>query len=104
MSFPHLVLFFPVLPLLVNRGVTTQAPSNNTSNNYNISNNTGKRNSNQKKYVAFNIKQWRIVFFRIELQKRKKHVMYVDGGHAIAAMSIYKTNLTMEETFLTKEF
>ncbi len=29
--------------------------------------------------------------------------MYVDGGHAIAAMNIYKSYLIMEETLLTKE-
>ncbi len=69
-SLPHLVSLFPTPPipaLLVSRGVITQVPSssnNNTSGNTN-NNNTNKRNSrtqNQKKPIAFNIKQQRVVF------------------------------------------
>jgi hypothetical protein len=40
----------------------------------------------------------------IELQRRNEHVVYVDGGCVMAVVSIYKSNLIMEETFLTKEF
>jgi hypothetical protein len=29
-------------------------------------------------------------------------MVYVNNGHVIAAMSIYKSNLTMEETFFDK--
>jgi len=38
-----------------------------------------------------------------ELQRRNEHVVYVDGGRAMAVVSIYKSNLIMEETLLTKE-
>jgi hypothetical protein len=75
---------------LVGRGVTTQAPSNNSNNNNNTSNNTNIRNlriQSQKKSTTFNIKQERRVFL-ISLKKRKKHVMYVNGGRVMAAVSI----------------
>jgi hypothetical protein len=43
--------------------------------------------------------------FFLELNyKERRTIMYVDGGHAMAAMSIYKSYLIMEETLLTKEF
>jgi phosphatidate phosphatase PAH1 len=41
----------------------------------------------QKKYVAFNIKQQRKVFLELNYKERKI-MMYVDGGRAMAAMSI----------------
>jgi hypothetical protein len=41
-------------------------------------------------------------FSRIKLKRRKKNVVYVNGGHVIAAMNIYKSSLTMEETLPDK--
>ncbi len=41
-------------------------------------------------------------FSRIKLKRRKENVVYVNGGRVITAVSIYKSNLTMEETFLDK--
>ncbi len=41
-------------------------------------------------------------FSRIKLQIRKENVVYVNGGYGIAAVSIYKSNLTMEETLPDK--
>jgi hypothetical protein len=40
----------------------------------------------------------------IKLQRRKENIVYVNGGHVIVVVSIYKSNLTMEELSLTKEF
>jgi hypothetical protein len=77
-SLPHLVSFFlaPSTPaLLVSRGVTAQAPfSSNNNNNNTSNNNTNKRNSktqSQKKSVAFNIKQQRVVFLELSCKKGK---------------------------------
>jgi hypothetical protein len=36
--------------------------------------------------------------------KKEKHVMYVDGGRAMAAMNILKSYLIMEEILLIKKF
>jgi hypothetical protein len=36
------------------------------------------------------------------LKRKKKNVVYVNGGCVIAAVSILKSNLIMEETFLDK--
>jgi hypothetical protein len=36
------------------------------------------------------------------LKRRKENVVYVNGGHVISAVSIYKSNLTMEETLPDK--
>jgi hypothetical protein len=33
-----------------------------------------------------------------KLQRRKEHVMYVNGGRVMAAMNIYKSYLNMEKT------
>jgi hypothetical protein len=41
-------------------------------------------------------------FSRIKLEKRKENVVYVNSGCVIPAMSIYKSNLTIEETFPNK--
>jgi len=38
----------------------------------------------------------------IKLQRRKKNVMYINGGHVISVVNIYKSNLTMDETFFDK--
>jgi hypothetical protein len=56
-----------ILALLVGRNVTTQASSGN--------NNTSKRNlktQSQKKFVAFNIKQQRVVFLKLSCKEGKK--------------------------------
>jgi hypothetical protein len=55
-----LVSLFPVLLLLVGKGVITQAPFSSNNNNNNTNNNIGKGNSrtqSQKKSASFNIKQ-----------------------------------------------
>jgi hypothetical protein len=76
-SLPHLVSFFLALPflvLLVGRGVTTQAPSSNNNNNNNTNTNINKRKSrtqSQKKFVAFNIRQQRVVFLELNCKERK---------------------------------
>ncbi len=41
-------------------------------------------------------------FSCIELKRRKKNVVYVNGDRVIVAMSIQKSSLTMEETFPNK--
>ncbi len=42
-------------------------------------------------------------FSRIKLNRiRKENVMYVNGGHVILVVNIWKSSLTMEETFLDK--
>jgi hypothetical protein len=41
-------------------------------------------------------------FFRIKLKRRKKNVVYVNGGHVIAAVNIQKYSMTMEKTFPNK--
>jgi hypothetical protein len=41
-------------------------------------------------------------FSRIKLKRRKENVVYINGGRVIAAVSIYKSSLTMEETFPDK--
>jgi hypothetical protein len=35
-----------------------------------------------------------------KLKRRKENVMYVNSGHVIAVMSIYKSNHTMEESLI----
>ncbi len=60
-SLPHLVLLFlaPLIPALLanNRGVTAQAPfDNSNSNNNNTSSKRNLRTQSQEKFVAFNIK------------------------------------------------
>jgi hypothetical protein len=37
-----------------------------------------------------------------KLKKRKENIVYVNSGHVIAIVSIYKSNPTMEETFPDK--
>ncbi len=67
---------------------TTQAPS--SSHNTSRTTTRAKRKSrtqNQKKFVAFNIKQQRS-FSRIELQRRNEDVMCVDGGRVVTTVSI----------------
>jgi hypothetical protein len=41
-------------------------------------------------------------FSRIKLKRRKENIVFVNGGHVIATMNIYKSSLTMEETFPDK--
>jgi hypothetical protein len=36
------------------------------------------------------------------LKTRKENIVYVNGDCVIIAMSIYKSSMTMEETFLNK--
>jgi len=36
------------------------------------------------------------------LKRTKENIVYVNGGRVITAMNIWKSNLTMEETFLNK--
>jgi hypothetical protein len=43
-----------------------------------------KRNpkiQSQENFVAFNIKQQRVVFSKIKLKRRKENIMYVNGGY-----------------------
>ncbi len=41
-------------------------------------------------------------FSCIKLQRRKKNVVYVNGGRVIVVLSIQKSNLTMDETLPNK--
>jgi hypothetical protein len=53
--------------------------------------NNSKRNSrtqSQKKSVAFNIKQQRVVFLELNCKEGKKNVVYVNDGHVMTAVSI----------------
>jgi hypothetical protein len=81
--------------LLVSRNVTAQAlsGSSNIGTNSNVSNNTStnktSRTQKQKKSATFNIKQQIVVFLELNCKERKKkHVMYVNGGRVMAVMSI----------------
>jgi hypothetical protein len=38
----------------------------------------------------------------INCKEGKKNIVYINGGHVIAAVSIQKSNLTMEETLTNK--
>ncbi len=41
-------------------------------------------------------------FSCIKLKKRKENIVYVNGGHVIAVVGIYKSSLIMEEILLDK--
>jgi hypothetical protein len=71
---------------LVGTGVTSQAPSSNNNNNTN--NKKNPRTQSQEKSATFNIKQQKVVFLELNCKERKEIVVYVNGGHAIVAVSI----------------
>jgi len=71
---------------LVGRGVTSQAPFRSNNNNTNSKKNP--RTQSQEKSATFNIKQQRVVFLELNCKERKEIVVYVNGGHAIATVSI----------------
>ncbi len=77
-------IILPILALLVGKNVTSQPPfgSSNTSNNKNL------KTQSEKKSGTFDIKQQRVVFLELNCKERKKNVVYVDGGHVMATVSI----------------
>jgi len=63
------------------------------SSNYSRTQETNKqkktqKTQSQKKYVDLNIKRQRGVLSIIKLKRRKKNIVYVNGGRVIAAVNI----------------
>ncbi len=55
-----------------------------------------------KKNLSLSTLSNREEFYRIKLKRRKKNIVYVNGGRVIATMSIQKFSLTMQDTLLDK--